>query len=239
MLISAKNIAKTYRTGDVVTPVLHDVDIEIKKGEFVAIVGPSGSGKSTLMHILGFLERPSKGSFTFEDKQVTHLSDDELAHIRNARIGFVFQAFYLLPRTTVLENVVLPLLYSKTRDRHAQEKRAREALRAVGLEHRLGYLSNQISGGQKQRVAIARALVNDPALIFADEPTGNLDSRSGKNVMGIFAKLHQEGRTIVLVTHDKEVARHAERIITIRDGNIVSDERVSDRIIPTIEESSE
>ena len=231
-LIEAHHITKEYTTGGVVTPVLYGVDVRITAGEFVAIVGPSGSGKSTLMHILGFLDRASTGTFHFEGRDVTKLSDDMLAHTRNTRIGFVFQAFYLLPRTTVLENVMLPLLYSDTGTRKEHKARATRALTAVGLEDRLTFFSNQISGGQKQRVAIARALVNDPAIIFADEPTGNLDSKSGKVVMSIFNRLNKEGKTIILVTHDKEIARHAERVITIRDGRIVSDEQVTDRIVP-------
>lgn len=231
MLIQLKNITKEYTTGDIVTPVLRGIDLSIAQGEFLAIMGPSGSGKSTLMHILGFLDRASSGEYFFEDADTGGFDDVTLANLRNKRIGFVFQAFNLLARTSVLENVALPLLYS---ERPESEKfgRAEAAIEAVGLTYRKNHLSNQISGGQKQRVAIARALVNDPAVIFADEPTGNLDSISGKAVMAILSKLHREGKTIILVTHDRHVAEHANRIITVRDGRIVSDEKVANPILP-------
>jgi putative ABC transport system ATP-binding protein len=231
MLIELQNVSKSYDNEGVKTVVLKKINLSIQKGEYIAIMGPSGSGKSTLMHILGFLDRPTEGVYLFEDKETTEYSEDDLAYIRNKNIGFVFQAFNLLPRTTLRENVALPLLYS---DRTPEDKkgRAEKSLISVGLENRMDHLSNQISGGQKQRVAIARALVNDPDVLFADEPTGNLDSKSGKNVMHIFSKLHKEGKTIILVTHDSETARHAERIITIRDGEIVADDFVKDRIIP-------
>jgi putative ABC transport system ATP-binding protein len=230
MLIELKDIVKNYDNGGVITRVLHGVSLSVDHGEFVAIMGPSGSGKSTLMHIVGFLDRPTSGQYFFEDKETSDLSDEELAYIRNDRIGFVFQSFNLLPRTSVLENVMLPLVYSKIKTGH--KNRAKEALDAVGLGDRLEYLSNQISGGQKQRVAIARALVCDPKVIFADEPTGNLDSKSGATVMNILERLNKDGRTIILVTHDLNVARHADRIITINDGNIISDEKVkaSDKV---------
>jgi putative ABC transport system ATP-binding protein len=197
----------------------------VDEGEFVAIMGPSGSGKSTMMHIIGFLDRATSGEYLFDGEGTSNLSDDELAYIRNQRIGFVFQSFNLLPRTSVLDNVALPLLYSKMAHKTHVSK-ATKALEAVGLGERLHFMSNQISGGQKQRVAIARALVCDPKVIFADEPTGNLDSKSGATVMNILQKLNKEGRTIILVTHDHNVALHAERIVTIRDGEIVSDKRV-------------
>jgi putative ABC transport system ATP-binding protein len=224
MLIELKKIVKNYYNGDVVTKVLRDVDLSIEEGEFVAIMGPSGSGKSTLMHTIGFLDRPTLGEYFFDGQNTKDFTDDELADIRNNRIGFVFQSFNLLPRTTVIDNVMLPLMYNKSRK--SQTHRAKEALEAVGLGDRLNYMSNQISGGQKQRVAIARALVCNPKVIFADEPTGNLDSKSGSNVMNILENLTKEGRTIILVTHDINVALHAHRIVTIRDGEIISDKKV-------------
>jgi putative ABC transport system ATP-binding protein len=227
MLIELKNIVKSYDNGGVITPVLHDINLGVEEGEFIAIMGPSGSGKSTLMHTIGFLDRPTEGEYYFDGENTKGFNDDELAHIRNERIGFVFQSFNLLPRTTVLDNVMLPLLYSKKKTGH--DHKAREALKAVGLEERLHFMSNQISGGQKQRVAIARALVCDPKVIFADEPTGNLDSKSGSTVMHILEHLNKEGRTIILVTHDMNVALHAKRIVTIRDGEIVSDRPVEER----------
>jgi putative ABC transport system ATP-binding protein len=227
-LIRVENLRKDYISGDVTTPVLKGVSFTIDAGEFVAIMGPSGSGKSTLMHILGFLDRPTSGVFQFENLDTSTFKDDDLADIRNRRIGFVFQAFNLLPRTTVLDNVKLPLLYSK---RTNQTEMATKALEAVGLGHRLNFFTNQISGGEKQRVAIARALVNDPAVIFADEPTGNLDSKSGNTVMKILQDLNAAGRTIILVTHELDTAEHAKRIVRVRDGNIVGDEMVKNRKI--------
>jgi putative ABC transport system ATP-binding protein len=229
-LIEVKNLTKDYVNEDVVTSVLHGVSFNIEKGEFVAIMGPSGSGKSTLMHILGFLDRLTSGEFYFEGRDTKEFDDDYLAEIRNERIGFVFQAFNLLARTTVLDNVKLPLIYSK---KNNHDELAKKALEAVGLSHRLDFYTNQISGGEKQRVAIARALVNDPAVIFADEPTGNLDSKSGNTVMSILQKLNDQGRTIILVTHEMDTANHAKRIIRVRDGKIVSDEEVRDRTIAT------
>jgi len=204
--------------------VLRGLNFEIKKGEFVSIMGPSGSGKSTLMHILGLLDRPSGGVYKFDGHNVENLDDNELAIMRNEKIGFVFQAFNLLPRTTVLENVKLPLLYSKKKI--DADERARKVLTSVGLEHRFDYFTNQISGGEKQRVAIARALVNDPEIIFADEPTGNLDSKSGIQVMEIFQELNDLGHTIILVTHETATAEYADRIIRVRDGEIIGDEKV-------------
>jgi len=226
MLIELKNIIKDYDNGGVITPVLKDVNLAVEAGEFMAIMGPSGSGKSTLMHTIGFLDRPTAGDYFFDGENTKDFTDDELARIRNERIGFVFQSFNLLPRTTVLDNVMLPLLYSGTKTGH--EHRAKVALEAVDLGERLNFMSNQISGGQKQRVAIARALVCDPKVIFADEPTGNLDSKSGSTVMHILEKLNKEGKTIILVTHDMNVALHAKRIVTIRDGEIISDHKVSE-----------
>jgi putative ABC transport system ATP-binding protein len=226
MLIELKNVVKNYENSGVITRVLHDINLGVEEGEFIAIMGPSGSGKSTLMHAIGFLDRPTSGNYFFDGENTNNFTDDELAKIRNEYIGFVFQSFNLLPRTTVLDNVMLPLLYSHTKKGHIH--RAKDALEAVGLGDRMDYMSNQISGGQKQRVAIARALVCDPKVIFADEPTGNLDSKSGATVMHILEKLNKEGKTIILVTHDLNVALHAKRIVTIRDGEIVSDKPVAE-----------
>jgi putative ABC transport system ATP-binding protein len=228
VLINVKNLNKDYVNEDVVTPVLHELTFKMDKGEFVSIMGPSGSGKSTLMHILGFLDRPTSGTFEFEGEDIVGFSDDKLAEIRNKKVGFVFQSFNLLPRTTVLNNVKLPLLYSDKKD---HDGLAKKALEAVGLGHRLEFFSNQISGGEKQRVAIARALVNDPTVIFADEPTGNLDSKSGNIVMRILQKLNDEGRTIFLVTHEMDTAEHGKRLIRLKDGIIVSDEVIKQRKI--------
>lgn len=227
MLIRIKDLKKEYVSGDLVTKVLHGASFDIKKGEFVSIMGPSGSGKSTLMHILGLLDRPTSGSYELDGKDVSELSDDELARFRNEKIGFVFQAFNLLPKTTVLDNVILPLTYSNNRKN--VKERAAKVLEDVGLGHRLNYYTNQISGGEKQRVAIARALVNKPSVIFADEPTGNLDSKSGAQVMDMLQKLNDAGNTIILVTHETFTAEHAKRIIRIKDGSIISDEEVRNR----------
>lgn len=226
-LIRIKDLHKTYKNEDLETSVLRGVSFDIEKGEFVSIMGPSGSGKSTLMHILGLLDRLTTGEYLLDGMDVTKLTDDELAVFRNKKIGFVFQAFNLLPRTTVLDNVKLPLTYSGNKT--DMESRAQKVLESVGLGHRLDYFTNQISGGEKQRVAIARALVNDPSVIFADEPTGNLDSKSGNQVMQILQKLNEEGNTIILVTHETFTAEHAKRIIKVKDGNIVSDEKVVNR----------
>lgn len=231
-LIEVQDLHKQFQTGEVVTKVLYGLNFKIDAGEFVAIMGPSGSGKSTLMHILGFLDKASSGRYLYKGKDVTDFSDDELARMRNQEIGFVFQAFHLLPKINVLENVRLPLIYSKRKD---QAGAAKQALTAVGLSHRMDYSPNQISGGEKQRVAIARALVNDPSIVFADEPTGNLDSKSGQQIMAILQELNDQGKTVILVTHEKYTSQHAKRIIVMRDGLVESDEPVSKRLIATQE----
>ena len=226
-MIEIKNITKTYKTGDVEFNALDNISFTINDGEFVAIMGPSGSGKSTLMHILGALDNPTSGTYLLDEKDVSTLSDDALADIRKDKIGFVFQDFNLLPRTTVLRNVMLPLVYAGV---HGAERiaRARTALLSAGLdENHFQHMSNQISGGQIQRVAIARALVNNPSLILADEPTGNLDSKTGEIVMGTFQKLNKElGRTIILITHEQEIAEHADRILFIKDGMLLEDRTI-------------
>lgn len=227
MLIQINNLKKQFETGEVVTKVLHGLSFGIEEGEFVSIMGPSGSGKSTLMHILGLLDRPTTGSYKLDGKEINDMDDDDLAIFRNKKIGFVFQAFNLLSRTTVLDNVKLPLTYSE--NKKEMDARAKQVLESVGLGHRLDYYTNQISGGEKQRVAIARALVNNPSVLFADEPTGNLDSKSGIQVMEILQKLNKAGNTIILVTHETFTAEHAKRIVYIRDGIIEKDYKVEKR----------
>lgn len=219
-MIELKNVNKEFINGDTTTVVLQDVNFLIEKGEFVSIMGPSGSGKSTLMHILGFLDNLTTGKYLFFDKDVSKLSEDELAVLRNKSVGFVFQNFNLLPKTTVWENVRLPLLYADNKPNFGIVD---QMIESVGLNHRKNHFSNQLSGGEKQRVAIARALVNSPDIIFADEPTGNLDSKSGLQVMSILQNLNKEGKTIILVTHETYTAEHAKRIIKVKDGKIIED----------------
>ncbi len=227
-LISANNLSKEYDNEGVKTLALDSVTFSIEKGEFVSIMGPSGSGKSTLMQVLGLLDRSTAGEYLLDGKDVSLFSDDALARFRNKKIGFVFQAFNLLPKTSVSDNVELPLLYDDS-ILEKNDKKVQEALAAVGLSHRAEYLSSQLSGGEKQRVAIARALVNDPEIVFADEPTGNLDSKSGLQVMRILQDLNDAGRTVILVTHETFTAEHAKRILRMKDGRIVSDESVANR----------
>jgi len=228
-LIKVKNLVKTYLVGDTSTTVLKDVSFEVEKGEFVAIMGPSGSGKSTLLHMLGLLDEPTSGTYIFDGKDSKKLDEIAISKLRNNKFGFIFQAFNLLPKTTVLENVKLPLLYSDI-PKSEWDKKALAAIELVGLSHRVNHESNELSGGEKQRVAIARSLINSPEIIFADEPTGNLDSKTGKIIMDFIQKLNDEkGHTILLITHENSTAEHAKRIIRIQDGEIVSDEPVKHR----------
>ena len=225
-MFAARDLRKVYDMGTVQVHALRGVSFEIEQGEMVAIMGPSGSGKSTLMHIMGALDKPTAGAVFLDGEDITTAPDDRLAEIRNRKIGFVFQQFNLLPRLTAVENVELPLMYAGV-GRAERRRRAIELLERVGLGHRLHHRPNELSGGQKQRVAIARALANNPAVILADEPTGALDSRTGAEIMALLKELHAQGNTVVIVTHDREIASHAERIIHIRDGLIVEDERLS------------
>jgi putative ABC transport system ATP-binding protein len=224
VIIRTWDLKKTYVMGDQEIHAVSGVDLEIRKGEYVAIMGPSGSGKSTLMNLIGCLDTPTKGSYWLAGRLVSQLDDDELAYIRNKEIGFVFQTFNLLARATALHNVELPMIYNGT---PAEERlgRAKNALAQVDLGERMMHKPNELSGGQRQRVAIARALVNNPSILLADEPTGNLDSQTGEEIMGLFARLHERGNTIILVTHEQDIAAHAHRVIRLRDGKVEKDER--------------
>jgi putative ABC transport system ATP-binding protein len=226
VVIRTEQLVKTYEMGAEQVHALQGVDLEIHKGEYVAIMGPSGSGKSTLMNLIGCLDSPTSGRYWLAGRLVSELDDDELAYIRNKEIGFVFQTFNLLPRATALHNVELPLIYNGTPAEERLEK-AKMALQRVDLTPRMNHKPNELSGGQRQRVAIARALVNDPSIVLADEPTGNLDSKTGEEIMGLFANLHRQGNTIILVTHEMDIAQHAHRVIFIRDGKIASDEKIT------------
>jgi putative ABC transport system ATP-binding protein len=221
LVIDATGLTKVYAMGEMDVRALDGVDLQVGHGEFVALMGASGSGKSTLLHLLGCLDQPSAGEYWLEGEEVSRLTADERAHVRNVRIGFIFQTFNLLPNATALENVVLPLLYQGARADARQ--RGRAVLAEVGLEARLGHLPNQLSGGQRQRVAIARALVTDPSLVLADEPTGNLDSATGREILQLLARMHQRGRTILLVTHDVQVAEYAQRVLYMQDGRFISE----------------
>lgn len=224
-VIELKNVSKVYKMDEVEVTALRDVNLEIKEGEFVAVVGPSGSGKSTLLHLIGLLDKPTSGKIYLDGIETSKLNDKQLARLRGRKIGFVFQFFNLYPTLTALENVELPMMIAE-RNKKESEKNAMELLKKVGLEKRAYHLPSQLSGGERQRVAIARALANDPALILADEPTGNLDSKSGEEIMKIFDKLQEEeGKTIVMVTHEMNIAKYAERIIYLKDGKIIKEER--------------
>ncbi|QRG68402.1 ABC transporter ATP-binding protein [Brevibacillus choshinensis] len=231
-MLLVEGLTKSYMTGDSTLPILKGVSLLVEKGEFVAIMGPSGSGKSTFMNMLGCLDRPDSGTYALDGIEISSLKDKQLAHVRNQKIGFVFQSFNLLARSTSLHNVELPMMYANI-SRSERRNRAMEALKRVGLAERIHHKPTQLSGGQKQRVAIARALVNRPAILLADEPTGNLDSRSGTEIMAMFQELHEQGVTIILVTHELDIAQHAQRIVTFKDGVIIRDEKVTDRLFAT------
>jgi putative ABC transport system ATP-binding protein len=236
MLITLSHIHKIFTTGEVAVHALDDLNIEIEQGEFVAIIGQSGSGKTTLLDILGCLSQPTSGDYWLHGAHINKLPDAELTTIRNRQIGFIFQTFHLLPRKTAMENVALPLMYAGA-TRTQQQDRARELLTRVGLQDRLNHHSNQLSGGQQQRVAIARALANQPSLLLADEPTGNLDSQSGKEILEIFEELHRQGQTIVMITHDPLIAQRANRCITLLDGRVLTDELTEAPTSPVLQES--
>ncbi len=223
-VIKISQITRDFNLGQEVVKVLKGIDLEIEKGEYVAFMGPSGSGKSTLMNLLGCLDTPTSGQYILNGKDVSKMTDDELAEIRNKEIGFVFQTFNLLPRTTALENVALPMIYAGA-SKSQRKERAEKVLTDVGLADRMDHKPNQLSGGQRQRVAVGRALVNKPSIILADEPTGNLDSKTSVEIMNLFDEIHRSGNTVILVTHEEDIARHAHRIIRLRDGMVESDER--------------
>lgn len=222
LVISLRGITRNFPLGAEIVKVLKGIDLNINRNEYVALMGPSGSGKSTLMNLIGCLDTPTAGEYILNQQDVSKLNDNELADIRNAEIGFVFQTFNLLPRSTALDNVALPLVYAG-KPKHEREERAREVLEMVGLGDRMDHRPNQLSGGQRQRVAVARALVNRPSIILADEPTGNLDTKTSLDIMGLFNEIHEKGNTIILVTHEEDIARHAHRIVRLRDGLIESD----------------
>ena len=224
MIIKTKNLTKEYEAGSQVVKALNGIDLSVEKGEFISIMGPSGSGKTTLMNIIGCLDSPTNGTYYLNDRSVSELDDDELAKIRNEEIGFVFQSFHLLPRSTALENVMLPLKYAGCSENEAIE-RSKKVLEKVGLQDRVKHSPSELSGGQQQRVAIARALVNKPSILFADEPTGNLDSKTGNEVMNLFKDLNNQGQTIIIITHEDNIASQSNRVITIMDGLIESDTR--------------
>ena len=236
-MIKIENLSKTYNAGSISVIALNNINLSVKEREFVSIMGPSGSGKSTLMNILGCLDKPTTGVYELDGECVQDMKDDELAVIRNKKIGFIFQSFNLIPRINALKNVELPMIYAGIL---AKERRVRaiRALQKVGLEDRMDHNPNELSGGQKQRVAIARSLVNNPSLIFADEPTGNLDTKSGNEIMGIFQRLNEEGATIIMVTHERDIAMHTKRMIVCRDGEIIEDKLVENQIIINSEEGS-
>ncbi len=227
-MIKVTHLKKIYYTGGVETMALNDVSFEIKKGEFVAIMGPSGSGKSTLMHIIGALDIPTSGEYYLDGQLVSNLNNDQLAEVRNQKIGFIFQAFNLLPRASTLKNVMLPMMYGDVPPKE-RLARATKLIELVGLGHRINNLSNQLSGGQQQRVAIARSLVMNPSILLADEPTGNIASNQAEEIMNIFQQLHEKGHTIVMITHEADIAEHAERILVVRDGKLIEDRKNSKR----------
>lgn len=229
-MIEVESIVKIYEMGDTKLTALNNVSLKVEKGEFTAIMGPSGSGKSTFMNILGCLDKMNSGKYTLNNKDVSDLTDNELAFVRNKELGFVFQSFNLIPRMTLLENVELPMVYAGVPGKERRD-RALAALDRVGLQDRIKHMPNEISGGQKQRAAIARAIVNSPSVIMADEPTGNLDTKSSEEIMKIFQKLNEEGATVIMVTHEPDIAQHAKRVVRFRDGEITDDYEVKDRII--------